>query len=63
MYDDIIGQEQGRKNQASAADNEYKMKKLNVLSGLLGGQKDKEPNWNDPNVQRSYGNRKRVMGY
>jgi hypothetical protein len=63
MYDHIIGQEQQRKNQASAADNEYKMKKLNVLSGLMGGAKEKEPNWADPNVQKKYAARKGLMGY
>ena len=63
MYDNIIQQEQSRKGAASAADNDYKQKKLGVLAGLMGQKAPKEKNYNDPNVQRNAMNRRLYAGY
>ena len=63
MFGGIIQQEQNRKGMATAADNDYKHKKLGVLAGLMGQKAPKEKNYNDPNVQRNAMNRRRAAGY
>ena len=63
MYENILQQEQNRKGTETAANAQTQDKKMNILAGLLGQKQQKEPNWNDPNVQRNYANRRRIMGY
>ena len=63
MYEGILQQEQNRKGTETAANAQAQDKKMNILAGLLGQKQPKEPNFNDPNVQRNYANRQRIMGY